>query len=209
MGKRIGIIGGSFDPIHLGHLIIAQDACEQFELDLALFLPAYQAPLKTRESTASAAQRMDMTRLAVTSEPQFGTSEVDFEHKDASYSVRAARRLHEQHPDDTLLWILGADQIELLHQWHKIEELAELVSFIGFERPGFSSDLSNLPGNVRINLAQSRILEISSTEIRKRIKNGTSAKYFLPAPVLDYIKANNLYMPQPKMGLATNEKATR
>ncbi len=209
MGKRIGIIGGSFDPIHIGHLIIAQDACEQFELDRILFLPAYKAPLKGQKSIASPEQRMAMTRLAVTDDERFEVSNIDFEREDASYSIRSAQRLSELHPKDELVWILGADQIAQLDQWREIEKLVHLVRFVAFERTGSDPKGYDLPKGARVSFAKSRILEISSTEIRDRIKSNASAKYFLPAPVLDYIKANNLYAPQPKMELAANEKASK
>lgn len=209
MGKRIGIIGGSFDPIHLGHLIIAQDACEQFDLDLVLFLPAFQAPLKAKTSTASPEQRLEMTQLAVADEPRFEVSEVDFKGGNISYSLLSMQRLASEQPDDTFFWILGADQIEQLHQWRDIGKLAKLVSFIAFERAGADSNLSNLPKGIRVEFAKSRLIEISSTEIRNRIKSSESVKYFLPAPVLDYIKALNLYRPLSETQGATDKENTK
>lgn len=194
MSQKIGIIGGSFDPIHTGHLIIAQDACEQFALDLALFVPAYQAPLKSKTPDASAEQRMKMAVLATEAAERFKVSDADFRFKSTSYSVRTARNLREAFPDAELFWILGADQIAQLHHWRDIETLAELVSFIAFERPGFQSEPSDdLPSHARILRGKKRTMDISSTEIRERIKSGRCAKYFLPENVFDYIKAENLY----------------
>lgn len=194
MSQKIGIIGGSFDPIHNGHLIIALDACEQFELDRVLFVPAFQAPLKSKSPDASPCQRMQMVRLATAGEPKFEASDVDYRFESTSYSVRTASTLTEDFPGAELHWILGADQIAQLHLWRDIEKLSQLVRFIAFERPGFQSLTSpELPACTRILRGQMRQLEISSTEIRQRLKNGRPAKYFLPAQVFDYIKAENLY----------------
>lgn len=194
MSKRIGIIGGSFDPIHNGHLIIALDACEQFELDRALFVPAYQAPLKSKTPSASAKDRMAMVKLAAEGQPKFAVSDVDYRSEETSYSVRTAEALAAENPEAKLFWILGADQIAQLHLWRDIEKLAKLVSFIAFERPGSSSVVSKeLPPAVEILRGKSRQLDISSTEIRERLKSGREAKYFLPANVFDHIKAQNLY----------------
>ncbi|MDQ8187624.1 nicotinate-nucleotide adenylyltransferase [Pelagicoccus sp. SDUM812002] len=194
MTERIGIIGGSFDPIHNGHLIIALDASEQFELDLVLFVPAFQAPLKSKAPESTPPQRMRMVELATEEEPRFACSDVDYRCESTSYSVRTAQILSQEHPAASLFWILGADQIAQLHLWRNIEELAKLVSFIAFERPGSAYHFADeLPTHTRILRGQSRQLEISSTEIRDRFKSGRSAKYFLPANVFDYIKAENLY----------------
>lgn len=194
MSKKIGIIGGSFDPIHTGHLIIALDACEQFELDRVLFVPAFQAPLKDKAPETTPQQRMAMVEQATESETRFACSDVDFRFDSTSYSVRTARILADENQGAELFWILGADQIAQLHHWRNIGELSELVSFIAFERPGSSSQPNEaLPAHTRILKGVSRQLDISSTEIRERFKTGRSTKYFLPANVFDYIKTQNLY----------------
>lgn len=193
MAERLGIMGGSFDPIHLGHLIIAQDAIEQFGLDKALFAPARQSPLKGQLSTATPEQRWAMTKLAVAGNPNFEASDVDLRADEISYSIDTTRRLRQAHPSAELFWILGADQVAQLHHWRSIEELCALVAFIVFAREG--DDLANpkLPSNARLLPARSRQIQLSSTEIRERLKTDRPVKYFLPAPVFDYIKAENLY----------------
>lgn len=194
MANRIGILGGSFDPIHIGHLIIAQDAIEQFDLERVLFVPAYQAPLKAKASVASPEQRLEMTRLAIADDSRFQISKADFLRGEISFSVATARRLKEQFPQEELFWIVGADQVAQLHQWRDITELARLVSFIAFARPGPGFGVSDkLPEHVRVLMASKRELELSSTEIRARLNSGRSAKYFLPEAVFAYIKAENLY----------------
>lgn len=195
VSERIGIIGGSFDPIHNGHLIIALDACEQFQLDRVLFVPAFHAPLKSKRPTASAEQRVSMVERAIADEPRFAVSDVDQRDRSISYSARTADSLAKENPGAKLFWILGADQIAQLHRWRDIEQLGQQVSFIAFERPGSASAVHpDLPPNVNLLRGKSRPLEISSTEIRARFKSGHSAKYFLPANVFDYIKAENLYL---------------
>ncbi len=188
-------MGGSFDPIHSGHLIIALDAVEQFELEKVLFVPAYQAPLKSKSPSASAEARMKMVELATSDEDRFQASDVDYQCKDTSYSVRTARNLKKEFPEAELFWILGADQIAQLHLWRDIEELARVVSFIAFDRPGSKNQTSGkMPEHTRLLLGEPRPLQISSTEIRDRLKSHRGAKYFLPAKVFDYIKAENLYI---------------
>lgn len=194
VSEKIGIIGGSFDPIHNGHLIIAQDACEQFELDRVLFVPAFQAPLKSKSPDASPEQRLQMVKLATESDDRFEASTVDYRFESISYSVRTAATLAKEFPNAQLHWILGADQIAQLHHWRDIDKLSEHVSFIAFERPGFQSQPSSqLPPNTQIIRGKIRRIDISSTEIRERFKSNRSAKYFLPEKVFDYIKADNLY----------------
>lgn len=194
MRERIGILGGSFDPIHTGHLIIAQDAYEQFALDRVLFTPAHHAPLKEHSPHAPTAQRLEMARLAIEGEPRFALSEIDSQPASANYSIDTVKTLRSQFPRCEFFWILGGDQIAQLHLWREIETLAQLVSFIAFERPDSQkAPSSKLPGHARILYAKSRQLDLSSTEIRDRLKSGRSAKYFLPAKVFDHIKAENLY----------------
>ncbi len=187
-------MGGSFDPIHLGHLIIAQDAIEHFKLDLVLFVPARQSPLKQSAATATQEHRFEMTRRAVSGKPRFAASDADLQLGSPSYSIDTVRLLQDRHADDFLFWILGADQIAQLHRWHKIEELARLVEFIAFERPGFHCKPdAELPPHVVIHRAPARAIDISSSEIRQRLRSGRDAKYFLPGPVFDYIKTENPY----------------
>lgn len=194
MSEKIGIIGGSFDPIHLGHLIIAGDALEQFHLERVLFVPAYQAPLKSKSPIASPEHRMEMVKLAIAGEAKFGVSDLDYREQAISYSVKTAARLKDALPDSKLCWILGADQIAQLHHWRDIESLGNLVEFLAFERPRASNTPHpDLPRSVSITKAEGRQLDISSTEIRERLKSGRGAKYFLPEKVFDYIKAHTLY----------------
>ena len=198
--RRIGIIGGSFDPIHHGHLLIAEDAAEQFELDLTLFVPAYHAPLKDKKPRATPEQRYAMVEAAIADNPRFAISDADFRHHGISYSIDTVARLENDFPSSQFFWILGADQLSQLHRWQNIEELSRRVAFIAFEREteGRLEALESLipedlPQHAQVHFAQSHAFTVSSTEIRERLQCDKSVKYFLPPSVFDYIKARNLY----------------
>jgi len=194
MEKRIGIMGGSFDPIHQGHLAIAGSALSSFELDTVLFVPARRAPLKSKHPAASAEQRREMVELAISEFPDFALSDVDLRNDAVSYSIETANRLKAQYPRAELRWILGADQIAQLHHWRAISELGELLSFIAFARRGSEANPSSeLPDHVIVDLADAPLIDISSSEIRRRLLAGSPVKHFLPEKVFAYIKARNLY----------------
>ncbi len=191
--EQIGIFGGSFDPIHIGHLIIASDAIEQMRLDRVVFVPAAQAPLKLNEPAASAEDRIEMTRQAIESNPRFELSTFEIDRGGTSYSIDTATAVATAHPDARLYWIIGGDQARLLGKWHRILELADLVEFISVERGEAFRPPEDLLPNVKIHPLATRRIDISSTEIREQIKNGAPSKYFLPEPVFLYIKSRNLY----------------
>lgn len=190
---RIGIFGGSFDPIHIGHLIIASDAAEQMNLDRILFIPAAQAPLKSRSPDATDDERIEMTRLAIEADSRFECRPIEIKRGGTSYSIDTAKEIAREFPNAQLFWIIGGDQALQLSQWERIEELAGLVEFICLERDASFVHPTDLPGNVTIHPKGLRRLDISSTEIRERLKNGHAIKYFLPEPVFRYIKTRNLY----------------
>lgn len=191
--QRIGIFGGSFDPIHIGHLIIARDAMEQLELDRILFLPSARAPLKPQAHTASESDRLEMVSRALSSEPGFESLDIEIKRGGTSYSIDTAQEIEIRCPGARLFWIIGGDQSRQLDKWIRIEELAKRVEFICFARGEIVEADPAYPEGVTIHHLSSRRLDISSTEIRSRLKKGLSAKYFLPDEVLDYIKARNLY----------------
>ena len=191
--RRVGIFGGSFDPIHIGHLIVANDAMEQRELDRVLFIPAAAAPLKPHAPKASAEDRLAMVSRAIAGEPQFEALDYEIARGGTSYSIETAQEIERRYDDSELYWILGGDQVQQLHNWHRIEELAQTVEFIYFERGEPFKRPSHLPDSIAIHPLQPRRIDVSSSEIRDRLEKGSIAKYFLPDGVLDYIKARNLY----------------
>ncbi len=191
--KRIGIFGGSFDPIHHGHLLMAQDAVEECNLDRVVFIPALQSPLKSGLSSASPSDRLEMTRIAVQGDSRFTASSIEIEREGPSYSIDTIEILRNLHPNDHLFWMIGADQAEQLKDWRKMEQIARLIEFICFSRKGSEMPDSGSIENLKVHFCGKRTVEISSTEIRARLKNNLPIKYFLPGPVLDYITTKGLY----------------
>lgn len=191
--SRIGLFGGSFDPIHSGHLSIAAKAVEQFNLDRVVFIPAAQSPLKANSPTASDKERVEMIRLAIGPFPSFKLSDMEVERGGLSYSAETTKKIAQQFPDAKLFWIIGGDQAIQLDRWRKIEELAQEVEFIYLERdepteiPPIVSQLTKAHP-----LKMDRI-PISSTAIRQQVNSGDDPKYFLPESVFHYIKTRNLY----------------
>ncbi len=191
---RIGIFGGTFDPIHLGHLIMAQDAMETGNLDRVLFLPAGAPPLKMAQPATPPSTRLEMVDHAIADNPHFTSDDSDLLEDRPSYSVDAVRRLKLRFPKDEIFWILGADQLAQLDKWRNVETLVREVEFIALGRPGVELDRESIPPHTRFAFATTHAMNISSSEIRQRLRNGQSVKYFLHPAVLDYIKARNLYL---------------
>ena len=190
---RIGLFGGTFDPLHIGHLIMAQDAAEAGSLDRVLFLPAGVPPLKPAQPQASANDRLNMVNEALHDTPIFQSNTVDLNHDSTCYSVDTVRQIQKDYPDDQLYWILGTDQLAQLHKWRNIEELTQIVEFIVLNRPGIEIDPRKIPPHTHYTIAPTHSMNISSSEIRERLRNGQTVKYFLHPAVLTYIKAKNLY----------------
>lgn len=191
--ERIGILGGSFDPVHVGHLIAAQDACEHLALDRVLFLPAAQAPLRSGPPALPAKTRVRLLRAAIAGDPRFEVSTLELERGGTSYSVDSARALHAAHPTSELFWIIGADQAGRLGEWRAIGELAGLVEFIVLARPGFSISAASVPSGARLHPVAAHACEVSSSEIRERLAGGKSVRYLLPESVARLIEQEHLF----------------
>ena len=190
---KIGFLGGSFDPVHFGHLLAAQDAFEQHKLDRLVLVPAAQAPLKPRDVQSSGADRFAMLRAAVEWDHRFEVSDVELRRGGVSYTIDSARFFRQQFPGDELYWIIGGDQLPNLHLWKDINELAGLVEFIFLERPGFPVKARvDIPG-LRLHRCDGHLLAISSTELRDRVKRDLSLDYFVPHKAIVYIREKNLY----------------
>jgi len=194
---KIGFLGGSFDPVHFGHLMAAQDAYEQHKLDRLILLPAAQAPLKPTDVQSSAADRLAMLRAAVEWDHRFEVSDLELRRGGVSYSIDSARHFRAQFPNDELYWIIGGDQLPRLHLWKDIAELAKLVEFIFLERPGFPVKARpEIPG-LRLHRCDGHLLAISSTELRERVKRRLSLDYFVPHKAIVFIREKNLYCETP------------
>lgn len=190
---KIGFLGGSFDPVHFGHLLAAQDAFEQHELDRLFLVPAAQAPLKPADVQSTADDRLAMLREAVAWDRRFEVSDVELRRGGISYTIDSARYFRARFPNDQLYWIIGGDQLPKLHLWRDIQELAQLVEFIFLERPGYPVRAQpEIPG-LRLHRCDGHLLAISSTELRDRTRRGLSLDYFVPHKAIVYIQEHNLY----------------
>lgn len=190
---KIGFLGGSFDPVHFGHLLAAQDAYEQHKLDRLILVPAAQAPMKPKDVQSSAPDRLAMLQAATEWDRRFEISDVELKRGGVSYTIDSARYFRARYPNDELYWIIGGDQLPNLHLWREVAELAQLVEFIFLERPGYPVKARpEIPG-LRLHRCDGHLLAISSTELRERTRQNLSLDYFVPHKAIVYIKQHALY----------------
>ncbi|MBE34768.1 MAG: nicotinate-nicotinamide nucleotide adenylyltransferase [Opitutaceae bacterium] len=190
---KIGLLGGSFDPVHFGHLMAAQDAYEQHGLDRVIFIPAAQAPLKPHDVQSTGEDRLAMLREATAWDERFEVSDYEVSRGGVNYTIDTVRHFRKLYPDDTLYWIIGGDQLPKLHLWGEIEELASLIEFIFLERPGHEErEHPEIPG-LRLHRCDGHLLAISSTELRERLRKGLSLDYFVPHKAIVYLREHCLY----------------
>lgn len=179
--------------MHFGHLMAAQDAFEQCQLDRLVLVPAAKAPLKPNDESSSAADRLALLRAAVEWDKRFEISDVELRRGGVSYTIDSARHFRALYPTDELFWIIGGDQLPKLHLWKDIAELAKLVEFIFLERPGHPVKTGpDIPG-LRLRRCDGHLLAISSTELRERVKRDLSLDYFVPHKAIVYIQEHRLY----------------
>lgn len=190
-------MGGTFDPIHIGHLMAAEYASEQAKLDEVWFVPTHAAPHKEGPPGANASDRLSMVQLAIEHHPRFQVLDWEIRSGGISYSIETAKMLKKHYPTYDFAWMIGADMVQYLPHWHEIEKLSTLIRFVGFARPGTEIDLSVLDEAVRsrVELVSVPLIDISSTCIRERIREGLSVRYMVPDAVLNYMKARQLYEP--------------
>lgn len=197
--RRIGIYGGTFDPIHNGHLAIASEVAWQLQLDEVLFVVAGKQPLKQQGHQASAEQRLAMVELACADEALFQVSAIELQRPPPSYSFDTITELRQVYGPNADLWfVMGADALAELHRWYKAAELIRLVRLAVVERPNASYDLAKLeatlPGiSERIDPIEGPQLDIASSDLRARHAKGQPIRYQLPEAVLAYIKDHKLY----------------
>jgi len=190
---KIGFLGGTFDPIHFGHLLAAQDAFEQHRLDRLVIAPAAQAPLKPNETQSTSADRLAMVRAATEWDTRFEVSDFELSKGGVSFTIDSARHFRALYPNDELFWVIGGDQLPKLHLWKDIESLAAIVQFIFLERPGYPVKAApDVPG-LRLHRCDGHLLAISSTELRDRTRRGLSLDYFVPHKAIVYIREKGLY----------------
>ncbi|WP_240376538.1 nicotinate-nucleotide adenylyltransferase [Bacillus piscicola] len=190
MRAKIGLLGGTFDPPHLGHLIIAQEALTALKLDEVWFIPVYTPPHKTRKYMASPEERLEMTKRAVIDNAQFHVSAIELERKGPSYTIDTVKALRAKRPEAQFHFIIGGDMAEQLHTWKDIEELKQMLTFTIAERPGFQAQVRDGDAFQYIEVPQ---LSISSTMIRQRQEMGRNLRYIVPDSVREFIEERELY----------------
>jgi nicotinate-nucleotide adenylyltransferase len=194
-GGRIGIMGGTFDPIHHGHLVAASEVQAEFELDEVLFVPTGQPWQKSDREVAPAEDRYLMTVIATASNPRFSVSRVDIDRRGPTFTIDTLTDIHRQRPDDELFFITGADALAQILTWHDAAQVFRLAQFVGCTRPGTTIDESTLVGLPpdRVRIIEVPALAISSTECRARATAGEPVWYLVPDGVVQYIAKRGLY----------------
>jgi nicotinate-nucleotide adenylyltransferase len=198
LGARIGLLGGTFNPPHLAHLVCAQEACTQLGLDRVLFVPVYEPPHKDVEADPGVDHRVELCRRAVAADERFAVSRIEADVPGRSYTVDTLRRLHESRPEDELTFIVGGDMAQALPTWHEPKAVLALARLGVAEREGvrradISERLAGLCGADRIRFFDMPRLDISSSMIRRRVAAGRPIRYLVPDAVADYIASARLY----------------
>jgi nicotinate-nucleotide adenylyltransferase len=191
--RRIGIMGGTFDPIHHGHLVAASEVADRFELDEVVFVPTGEPWQKDGESVSAAEDRYLMTVIATASNPRFAVSRVDVDRDGPTYTVDTLRDMREVYGDDAdLFFITGADALERILSWKDADQMFKLAHFVGVTRPGFTLSDDHLPEDT-VSLVDVPAMAISSTACRRRVRAGHPVWYLVPDGVVQYIAKRHLY----------------
>ena len=201
-GLRVGLMGGSFDPIHIGHCVLAEEVRHHHALDRVIFLPAAQSPHKPKEPRASSDQRRRMVEAAIAGNPAFQMSTTELERGGVSYTVETVESLLAERPEDRFLFMAGADILPDLADWHRVSELLDMLPFVIADRPGSALEaldaIEDSLGAVLVaRLKADRIvipqLEVSSSDIRERVRTGRSIRHLVPEGVEGIIRDEGLY----------------
>jgi nicotinate-nucleotide adenylyltransferase len=191
--RQIGVMGGTFDPIHHGHLVAASEVAHIFALDEVIFVPTGQPYQKDNRRVAPAEDRYLMTVIATASNPRFSVSRVDIDRPGPTYTIDTLRELRAaNNPQDELYFITGADALAEILTWHDVDELFTLAHFVGCTRPGHRLSGAGLPDD-KVSLVEIPALAISSTECRARVEAGEPVWYLVPDGVVQYIAKRKLY----------------
>ncbi|WP_185939587.1 nicotinate-nucleotide adenylyltransferase [Enterococcus faecium] len=186
--KQVGILGGTFNPVHLAHLVMAEQAGRNLGLDRVFLMPSYQPPHVDEKQTIDAKHRLNMLELAVEDNPFLQIETIELARGGKSYTYDTMKELTQNNPDTDYYFIIGGDMVEYLPKWYKIDELTSMVNFVGIRRPGYTTD-TPYPV-IWVDVAE---IDISSTKIRQKIKEGCSIRYLVPDKVIDYIQNEGLY----------------
>ncbi|HWL13295.1 MAG TPA: nicotinate-nucleotide adenylyltransferase [Ureibacillus sp.] len=186
--KKVGILGGTFNPPHIGHLIMANEAYDALELDEVRFMPNAIAPHKQLVDDASMEDRLYMVEHAIRPYEHFKIESIELELGGVSYTYHTMVELVRREPDVQFYFIIGGDMIDSLHRWHRIDDLVKLVQFVGLKRPGTQSFTT-----YDVKIIEAPEIDLSSTLIRSRLKTGSTLKFLLPDGVESYIRKEGLY----------------
>jgi nicotinate-nucleotide adenylyltransferase len=188
--KRIGILGGTFNPIHIGHLTIAQMVHEKLGLNKVIFVPSNLPPHKVSNFVASSKDRYHMVRLAIQDNPRFEVSDFEIKRTGKSFTIETVSYFHDSFPARTkFFFIIGNDLLPTLHTWKRIEDILKIVSFVSVNRPGFKEKKSD----IKVKTISVPGLQTSSSYVRNRITMGKTVKYLIPDNVMAYIERKGLY----------------
>lgn len=189
---RIGVFGGTFDPPHLGHLIVAQDVVEALGLDVLMWMPAREPPHKDRSSISSPEARLELTKAATEGDRRFEVSEAEMDRSGPSYTVDTLRRLRDTLPEAEIHLVVGADQFRAFDSWREPEEIGRLATIAVMDREG-ASPMERAEGAVPHTVIPVTRIDISSTDVRTRVRERRSIRYLVPAPVRRIIEEKRLY----------------
>lgn len=190
--ERIGLFGGSFDPVHLGHLLVAQAALEELQLDRIFFVPAAHSPFKPDAKPTPSSERLQMLRLALAGNTRAEVDEQEIHRGGISYTIETVRDYSRRFPKTKLFYLIGADHVASLPKWREAGELAKLVEFLIIPRPGESK--AQIPDPFRGAYLMGFPLGVSSSQIRGRVKVGLTIEHLVPAAVAEAIRNNRLYL---------------
>ena len=186
--KQVGILGGNFNPVHNAHLIVADQVRQQLGLDQVLLMPEYQPPHVDKKETIPEHHRLKMLELAIEGIDGLAIETIELERKGISYTYDTMKILTEQHPDTDYYFIIGADMVDYLPKWYRIDDLVDMVQFVGVQRPRYKVGTSYPVIWVDVPL-----MDISSSMVRDFLAQGRKPNFLLPQPVLDYIEKEGLY----------------
>ena len=189
--QSIAVFGGSFDPVHNGHVMIARSALAELELDRLIVMPAAQSPFKPDQQLAPAEARMEGVRMAVVGEPKVEISSWELDRGGVSYSIDTLRALAVAHPKAELFYLIGADHVATLTEWREADALAAAATFVVVPRPGAPEEA--LPTPFRGRYLQGKPMAISASEIRERLRAGRSVANFVPPPVAQLLNSMQIY----------------
>ena len=192
MQRKIGVMGGTFDPVHHGHLVAASEVADRFDLDEVVFVPTGQPWQKSTRAVSPAEDRYLMTVVATASNPRFSVSRVDIDREGPTYTADTLADLHGAMPDDQLFFITGADALQAILSWRRVDEIFRYAHFVGVTRPGYELEDDHLPEGA-VTLVEVPAMAISSSECRERVAAGRPVWYLVPDGVVQYISKRSLY----------------